>query len=485
MGVHMELEDLETAFQTLSEPPIIANYFDTDTKEGMEVVNRLLYTKYAGDSLGCIPSCFCKHLSGEFYKGRTCPKCFDKVENPVNRDIQTKVWFETPQNIDAFINPVAFAILSKAMTDKGINCLLWLCDPKYVFPANKATSPMFRRLLMNNVHRGINFFFRNFDAIMEICFPIAKAGYNEKVYEIRKFVTEYRQQIFTKHIPMPSNVSFVIESNDTGQYTDTTMTMAINAMRIITSINSSAFRLRQHDVESRVTRANKELSDFYKLYTFKVLGRKKGIFRHHVFGGRSAFSARAVITSLSDAHHYQEVHLPWSLSVQLMAEHIKSKLLNEHKYTPKQIDTLLAKSVLNFDPLVSRIIAQLIEEAPFMGIPILLQRNPSLKRGSAQMFYVTKVKTDPRDYTISMSVLTLKAPNADFDGDELNIILILDRYMHDKLSRLQPHLGTLDLNRPKSISSNLSMPAPVLSTLCNWLNQPIVPDHLAQPWLAQ
>jgi len=483
MGVHLEPEDLESAFNTLTEPPIIANYFNTDTKEGMEEVNRLLYTKYAGDSLGSVPRCFCGHLEGEFKRNRICPKCFVQVENPVDRKIETKVWFETPRNISAFINPVSFAILAKAMKDKSINCLMWLCDPKYVVPHNRNTSPMLRRLLMANIPRGINAFYERFDEIMEICFPISKAGYNERIHEIRSYVTMYRHLIFTRHIPMPSNVSFVIESNDTGVYTDLTMAKAINAMRIITSIHNSAFRMGQREVESRVARANEELAEFYKIYTFKVLGRKKGIFRHHVFGGRSAFSARAVITSLSAPHHYQEVHLPWSLSVQLLSEHIKSKLLNVHNFTPRQIDELLAKSVLNFDPLINMIINQLIAESPFMGIPILLQRNPSLKRGSAQLFYVTKVKTDPRDYTISMSVLTLKAPNADFDGDELNIILILDKDMHDKLSRLQPHLGTLDLNRPRRISSNLSMPAPVLSTICNWLEQPVIPDHLSQPWV--
>jgi hypothetical protein len=55
------------------------------------------------------------------------------------------------------------------------------------------------------------------------------------------------------------------------------------------------------------------------------------------------------------------------------------------------------------------------------------------------------------------------------DGDEMNLMLILDQDMHDKLSRLAPHLYALDLGEPRRISSNLQLPGPVVSTIANWL----------------
>lgn len=57
-----------------------------------------------------------------------------------------------------------------------------------------------------------------------------------------------------------------------------------------------------------------------------------------------------------------------------------------------------------------------------------------------------------------------------FDGDELNMLLILDKAMHDNLSRLAPHTGALDLERPYAVSGNLKIPAPVISTIGNWLD---------------
>jgi hypothetical protein len=41
----------------------------------------------------------------------------------------------------------------------------------------------------------------------------------------------------------------------------------------------------------------------------------------------------------------------------------------------------------------------------------MFQRNPSLKRLSAQRLFITKVKTDIEDYTIGFSVLVLKGMN--------------------------------------------------------------------------
>lgn len=49
-------------------------------------------------------------------------------------------------------------------------------------------------------------------------------------------------------------------------------------------------------------------------------------------------------------------------------------------------------------------------------------------------------------------------------------MLILDKERHDRLRRLAPHLGTLDLNEPRKISGNLTIPPPVIATMMNWLD---------------
>ena len=139
------------------------------------------------------------------------------------------------------------------------------------------------------------------------------------------------------------------------------------------------------------------------------------------------------------------------------------------KMTPNECIQFLNSYTNKYHPLLDELFKELINESPAKSIPVILQRNPTLVRLSAQYLRVTKIKIDPSDNTISLSVLVLKGPNADFDGDALNGMLILDEEMNKSLKRLAPHLGVLDLDKPRSISKNIVLHSPVLSTISNWM----------------
>lgn len=53
----------------------------------------------------------------------------------------------------------------------------------------------------------------------------------------------------------------------------------------------------------------------------------------------------------------------------------------------------------------------------------------------------------------------------------MNIWLIPDHATYRKLSRLAPHLYALDMNEPRKISGYLKMPAPLVQTISNWLDE--------------
>lgn len=44
----------------------------------------------------------------------------------------------------------------------------------------------------------------------------------------------------------------------------------------------------------------------------------------------------------------------------------------------------------------------------------------------------------------------------------------MDNYTADALQALAPHKSVFDLNTPKKVSSNLSMPKPVVATISHW-----------------
>ena len=57
------------------------------------------------------------------------------------------------------------------------------------------------------------------------------------------------------------------------------------------------------------------------------------------------------------------------------------------------------------------------------------------------------------------------------DGDELNGCIVLDQFTLNRLRRLSPYLGVMDLNRVGKVSKDLKMPAPMVSMLSKWANQ--------------
>lgn len=59
---------------------------------------------------------------------------------------------------------------------------------------------------------------------------------------------------------------------------------------------------------------------------------------------------------------------------------------------------------------------------------------------------------------------------ADFDGDALNGILILDTVMRRGLERLAPHFGVMDMHTPWKLSGDIALPGPTLSTTDHWLS---------------
>lgn len=59
--------------------------------------------------------------------------------------------------------------------------------------------------------------------------------------------------------------------------------------------------------------------------------------------------------------------------------------------------------------------------------------------------------------------------------DQLNGTLSLDRRTHDELRKLAPHMSTFDLNEPRMVSKNLSLPKPVVATIASWMHDPKAP----------
>jgi hypothetical protein len=421
-GVYLVLEDFNHFFHTLSSDPIIINNFNVSTEDDRQKLNRLLYTHYEGDTLEIIPTCECRAIKGGFNVGQICDVCNTEVRAVTERTLEPHLWIKAPEGVDKLMNPTAWTMLAKPLTGSGCNILEWLTKRTYKCPETPDLLKLQDRLSVHTFSDGTtykrswNYFVAHFDEVIYFLNDnrIIKGRIAEKKL-LMDWIAQNRDRIFCDYIPIPSRLAFITESTPTGIYADTTMAPALDAIRTITSIESSPTPVSQDMRETRTVKTISMLAEFYFNFIKKSLGSKPGWFRQHIFGGRPHFTARAVISSLSEPHLYNECHLPWSVATNLLKIHLSKKLL-DLGLSPNEISHFLNERINRYDETLNGLFKELIDESPHGGIPIILNRNPTLARGSIQHLIVTKIKDDPNNNTIALSVLCLVGYNADFDG---------------------------------------------------------------------
>ena len=413
-GVFLDIEDFSQVLHSLSKPPVFVNDIDVNDIATKEKLKELLMTRYESDTLESIPTCECKSLRGGNRAGLLCKHCGTYVQIPTERPIESTLWIRAPDEIKGLINPAALTILRQTFKKSGVSVIDWLIDRSYVPPKNR---PVVDKLIYHGFQKGsLNWFIENFDNIYPIlCSSTAFSSQKKpQLQRMSTWIKRNRWKLFPEALPIPSKLAFIVEAIDVGTYADHSMADALQAVKTIASIHSGIVPPTLREKERKTVVACNQLANFYELQYGKPLGAKPGWFRRHVFGSRPAFSFRAVISSLFHRHRLDEIHLPWSLAVALLKLHLYNKFLKLEGWNMRKIVRHIAEHTLRYDPLIHQFMEELIAEARSgKGIPILLNRNPSLKRLSIQRLYLTKVKTNVRDKTISLSVLILKGYNAD------------------------------------------------------------------------
>lgn len=419
MGVALELVNFDDLFhRKTSHAPIVINDFSEATEEDKNNFNRLIYTKYTTDLLSNLPSCECGEVVGEYNVGVVCQNCHTPVQSPFEQDLEPLVWMRAPEGILALINPVVWTMLSEKFTRGNFEIIRWICDTTYKPPLR--TPAVMNTVFELGIQRGYNNFVEHFDQILDALFRIPEFRHDSSggtEDPLRLLLHTQRNCVFSRYLPLPNRSLLVIEETNVGTYRDPVVDGAVDAIRTMVSIDSPLSSYSVRVKENRTIKTIAQLAGFYDEIARMTLAKKEGIFRKHVFGTRSHFSFRGVISSLTDQHYYAEIHIPWGIGVSLFSIHITSKLLRRG-FTPNTAKAFLYEHAQKYHPLLDELFKELIDEvpAPYVGIPVVFQRNPSLERGSAQAMYITKVKTDVNIPTISLSILSVVGFNADFDG---------------------------------------------------------------------
>ena len=416
---------------------LILSEIDSTRKDYKEVLDNYFYSFKTEKDF--IPSCSCGELSDIYYEGSICHKCKTKVLSISSKtsDLPASVWVKFPEQLKyGVLHPTVYSVLSNWLKFKVKNqnksYLDIILNPEEHVPIE------LEDIIQNEEHRGFNFLFENFDKIIDHFCTFPRPSIQKKEEDIRNFIDTYKDRLFTNYIPSLPNALHPVTSKktiNTTYYVDAESHKFLNAAQIISRLNFSKRKSFKLDyLNERIYKAYKSATEYSEWMVSRRLFDKKGLIRKHICGTRFHFSFRSVIAPICGPHKFDELILPWAIGVTTLKLHIMNRLIYKYDYSLTDAIKIYSKAEATYDPLVYDIITSIINEyrtssdgVSFIGIPVLFNRNPTVRRGATQLLFVSDVKKDVEDKVINISVLILRSPNADFDGDAMNGLLLVEK----------------------------------------------------------
>jgi hypothetical protein len=408
MPVFQELVNFNDVFAKLSREPIIINTLSDVSENDKERIRQLTQTHFTEDYISALPQCDCGAIKGEYNIGVICQNCHSPVTNSVEEAIEPLLWFKRPDDIPGLINPALWSMLNNRFKKSNVPLFEWLIDPSY-----KLAKPnvVVQFLESQNLPRGYINFVNNFDSIIEFFFNMHefRLKKKQKVDYLHELIKNNRNAVFSDYWPLLNKSILIVENTHVGVYMDALVKDALNITHTLMNIDSHpSLRIR----ENRIVKALSKMTSFYDDFIRKIVMGKRGLIRQHVFGTRTHFSFRCVISSMTHSHDHDELHIPWGIGMTAFREHLLNKLLRRGFGLSDSIN-FLYEHVSIYNPLLEALFNEIITESPHNGIPVIYHRNPTILVGSAQYFRITRIKPNTNDLTVSFSILCVSAPNAD------------------------------------------------------------------------
>lgn len=168
---------------------------------------------------------------------------------------------------------------------------------------------------------------------------------------------------------------------------------------------------------------------------------KKGIFRKNLLGKRVDYSGRAVIDG-DPSLKFDQCGIPKSVALEMFKPFVIYKLLDK-ELAP---NVRVAKDMLEEE---TDIIWDLLEEV-IKNKPVLLNRAPTLHKYSVQAFYPRLVEGE----AIRIHPLVCKAFNADFDGDQMAVhILLTDEAIEEAKKEMMSSQNIVNISNGQVLAS--------------------------------
>lgn len=466
MAIYQKLKNLNAFYRETTGNKVILNDLDYLNMDDLDMVNDMLMTIYNEDTISIIPSCSCGESRSVDLEGTVCPECGTIVKDP-QEQLEPVMWLKQLDNRHTLMNPHYWQMM-KQLLSKKLDYVRWLCDTSYNPPGDIPGYVIGAREIMGG-ERNYLHFIHNIEKILIYWANSAKFKKASKQESIRILLDMYKNQrdaVFTKYLPVVNKKLFVMENTTKGRFTNLTVSDMIDL--IMLWIKNANMELSPKKISSVTATVISKMAGLYAVYFKEYLVSKPGIFRKHVYSARSHFTFRAVITSIPGKHRYDELVVPWPIGVTAFRPHVLNKLI-KRGYTYKKANALLYRAVNKYDQDISEILDELISDSG-NKLYVILQRNPSLTQSSALFVKIGSFRKDPKQLTLGVSHLIVKNMNGDYDGDALNITILLDDLMADQFKNFECHYNIPDATKPFGIAGTLGLLSSVTSITSNYLD---------------
>jgi hypothetical protein len=474
--------DLDAHFRkSESSGVVILNKIDYNLPGYAEQLQSHMYSQHR--EMTFYPSCDCGMTMGEYYLGARCTTCGTEVKRLMisgKEHLPHSAWIAAPDDIPGFLHPRLYLILSKDQfrIDKNTSYIDVILNP-----LDKTDPPLLRDLGITG--RGFTYFHDNFEWIMEQLLA-TMSDRKGQVTTTRAVLKQFKHCTFVRHLPILASALHTITSADGivdngRRYTDKESQHALDAVHALSYLEFTDSKLSEKNYNARLFAAYQHYITYIEAIVAERMARKNAIYRRHIMGFRAHFTLRSVIVPLVGQHRYDELHMPWVIGVCTFRDVILGKLMRHRKMTLNDALLKYMHAQVNYDEDVHAILNGLIDDAQtapnpeglpenfvIRGIPILFNRNPSIRRGATQLLFITKFKTRPTDKSIGMSCQIVAKPNADYDGDELNGIILTERDAIADFFQMHPSMMVLATGRPE-VGTDMVLPKQGIVTVNSFL----------------
>lgn len=369
--------------------------------------------------------CECGVMTSRVHNGITCKVCNTAVRH-VDDDFGYFGWIVLDKYY--IIHPNFYKSIEFLVGKDRLNNILYIEDEKNE-DGHSVESTTVKK---NEPFFGLGMveFKEQFDEIMEYYYMKSPNRANKKMYY--DDIISNKDVIFCQSIPVFTTHLRPYDASEKKAFRYESTNGLYNMMsRLAASINDDSLKIFRKSKEK-----NQLLYDLQMKFNMliievdSILSGKKGNVRQ-LAGGRYNFSSRMVIVQ-NPKLRIDQVTLPYKSLVEILQQQIVNILQKSYNMSFNDAWAIWYKANIKKDDLIAQIIQGLLFANP-LGLPIILNRNPTIARGGIlQMFCVEMTDT----YTMGIPLQILGLLAADFDGDALNMFYIINRAFYERSFQL-------------------------------------------------